>query len=168
VKLLSAINGIVAVILFATLTAIVAMQVVTRFVLHIPFIWSEELARFLFFWVVMLGAAMSVRTRRHFVIDFTMGRLEKLGRRGRLIFDIVPDILVLAFSLFLFVQGVDYARAGIFRSAPNSGVNMGMVYAAIPVFAALTVIYSIAGLLQHVAAYVRGAGAERRPPQSAE
>ncbi len=167
-KLLATVNSAVAVLLFAGLTIIVALQVLTRFVLHVPFIWSEEMARFLFFWVVMLGAAMSVKTRRHFAIDVTMGRTEKLGRTSRFVFDIVPDLFVLAFSVFLLWQGIGYAQAGIFRSAPNSGVNMGLVYAAIPVFAALSVIYAVTSLLTDIAAYSQGRSAERHPPQSAE
>ena len=62
-------NGLVAVLLFAALTAVVGLQVVNRLALHLPIIWSEEAARFLFFWVVLLGAAIGVRQRRHFVLD---------------------------------------------------------------------------------------------------
>ena len=71
VAILVGVNRVIATVLFALLTGVVALQVLTRFVLHAPIIWSEEVARFLFFWVVLLGAAMSVKDRRHFVIDVT-------------------------------------------------------------------------------------------------
>jgi TRAP-type transport system small permease protein len=138
----------VAVVLFAALTAVVALQVLTRFVLHAPFIWSEEVARFLFFWVVLLGAAMSVRRRRHFVVDVTGGRRGGLGPRGRLLFDAVPDLCVLGFSVFLLVQGIVYTRVGLFRVATNSGLSMGLVYAALPVFALLSIVYAGVGLVR--------------------
>ena len=48
-------NRYVAVIVFAALTMVVGLQVLDRLVLHQSFIWSEEVARFLFFWVVLLG-----------------------------------------------------------------------------------------------------------------
>ena len=82
VSVLVAVNRVVATVLFALLTVVVALQVVSRFVIHAPFIWSEEAARFLFFWVVLLGAAMSVKDRRHFVIDVTGGRTSG-GPRSR-------------------------------------------------------------------------------------
>jgi TRAP-type C4-dicarboxylate transport system permease small subunit len=165
---LAAANRILAVVLFAALTIVVALQVLTRFVLHIPLIWSEEVARFLFFWVVLLGAALSVKTRRHFVIDFTMGRAGKLGRRGRFLFDIIPDLCIAGFTIFLLVQGIGYVRSGLFRTATNSDINMALVYGAIPVFAALSIIYTLANLLLDHAAYVRGQDASPRPQQSAE
>ena len=168
VNALARVNGAVASLLFAGLTLVVSLQVLTRFVLHIPVIWSEEVARFLFFWVVLLGAAMSVKNRRHFVIDITMGRSETAGRKGRFLFDIIPGLCILGFSVFLLVQGIGYTRAGLLRTATNSQINMAIVYGAIPVFAALSVLYSVSNLILDYAAFARGQGPEPRPPQSAE
>lgn len=165
---LARINGIVASVLFAGLTVVVALQVFTRFVLHLPFIWSEELARFLFFWVALLGAAMSVKSRRHFVIDITMGRGRGWGRKGRFLFDVIPDLCVLGFSVLLLVQGIGYTQVGLLRTATNSQLNMALVYGAIPVFAALTVLYSAGNLLLDYVAFVQGRDAAPRPPPSAD
>lgn len=165
---LEVINALVASLLFALLTIVVTLQVVTRFILHLPFIWSEEIARFLFFWVVMLGAAMGVRNRRHFVVDVTMGRTGRLGRRGRFLFDIVPDACVLGFSIFLAVLGVDYARSGMLRTATHSGINMSLVYGAIAVFAALSIVYSATNLLRDLSAFLAGRSATRVPTPVAE
>jgi TRAP-type C4-dicarboxylate transport system permease small subunit len=163
---LAAVNGMVASVLFAGLTLVVSLQVFTRFVLHTPFIWSEELARFLFFWVVLLGSAMSVKTRRHFVIDVTMGRERQRGRVRRFLFDIVPDVCVLAFLVLLVVQGIGYAQVGLLRVATNSQINMVFVYAAIPVFATLSLVYTAGNLLLACSEFVRGRDAEPPPPES--
>jgi len=168
VHAVAAINGVIAVVLFAALTGVVLLQVFTRFVLHIPFLWSEEAARFLFFWVALLGAAMSVRTRRHFAIDVTMGRTLPLARASRFLFDIVPDLCVLGYSLFLLVQGTAYVRVGLLRTATNSHVNMGLVYAAIPVFAGLSLIYVVGNLFADVTAFLDGRTAEPRRPAGGE
>lgn len=152
-RALATLNGVLAVVLFAALTVVVALQVFTRFVLQAPLIWSEELARFLFFWVVMLGSALSVRHRRHFVIDVTMGRTGAKGwgqggeGRRRFLVDRIPDLCILAFSVLLLVQGLGYVEVGLLRVAPNSQVNMALVYAAIPVFAGLSIVYSLAHLI---------------------
>jgi TRAP-type C4-dicarboxylate transport system permease small subunit len=167
-KRLERLNAAIAVILFAALTIVVALQVFTRFVLHLPFIWSEEVARFLFFWVVLLGAATGVRRRRHFVIDITAGHTESWGRKGRLLFDVTPQLCILAFALFLFVQGIGYAQTGLLRSAPNSGISMSLVYGAIPVFAALSAIYAAVGLICDIAAFRQGRSAQTLRPGGAE
>lgn len=162
---LARLNSVVAAVLFAGLTAVVALQVLTRFVLHVPFIWSEEVARFLFFWVVLLGSAMSVRSRRHFVIDITMGRTERWGRVGRVLASAVPDLFVIGFCVFLLVQGVGYVGTGLLRTATNSGLNMALVYGAIPVFAALSILYSAGNVVLDLTDPDRaaGAGPQRSP-----
>lgn len=158
-------NGLVAVVIFAALTAVVALQVINRLVLHLPIIWSEEVARFLFFWVVLLGAALGVRNRRHFVLDLTTGRRRPAGGgRRRFFLDVFPDLCVLGFSAFLLFEGLAYLRAGLFRTATNSGINMVVVYAAIPVFAALSIAYAAANLRADLRAYSEGRPIERRQP----
>jgi TRAP-type C4-dicarboxylate transport system permease small subunit len=162
------VNVLVAVVMFAALTLVVSLQVLTRFVLHQPMIWSEEVARFLFFWTVLLGAAMSVRNRRHFVIDVTGGRRERMGPISRFLFDIIPDLCIIGFCLLLLVQGIGYTRMGMMRTATNSQINMALVYAAIPVFAGLSIVYATANLLADWRAFRRGEPATAAPVPEAE
>lgn len=157
-------NGVVAVLVFVALTAVVTLQVVNRLVLHQPFIWSEEIGRFLFFWVVLLGAAISVRRRRHFVLD-VMPRRRRPGTGVlHFLFDIFPQVCVLGFAVFLLVQSIEYTRAGMLRKATNSGVNMSAVYTAIPVFATLALIYSALNLFSDYRGFRAGPADDRRPP----
>lgn len=157
-------NGIIAVILFVALTAVVALQVVNRLVLHQPFIWSEEIARFLFFWVVLLGAAISVRRRRHFVVDVTPASWHRGTGPVHALLEIVPQLCILGFAVFLMVEAIAYTRAGIFRTASNSRVNMAFVYGAIPVFAGLVIAYSILNLRADYRALRAGRPPDRRAP----
>lgn len=157
-------NGRLAVAIFAALTGVVVLQVVNRVALHFPIIWSEEVARFLFLWVVMLGAALSVKRRRHFVLDVLPRRAGTERGPLALLVDMVPDACVLAFAVFLVVQGTIYVRAGTFRTGTNSEINMSLVYAAIPVFAALTLVYSIRNLIADYRAWRAGDAIHPTPP----
>jgi TRAP-type C4-dicarboxylate transport system permease small subunit len=157
-------NGLVAVVVFVALTAVVSLQVVSRLAVHFPVIWSEEVARFLFFWAVLLGAAMSVRKRRHFSLDVLPRRWHEGTGAGRFVLDAIPDLSILGFSAFLLIEGLGYARAGALRTATNSGINMTLVYAAIPAFAALAILYSATNLLADYRAFRAGAPPVGRPP----
>ncbi len=150
VDLLARANGAVATLAFAALTVVVSLQVFTRFVLEAPLIWSEEVARFLFFWTVLLGAALSVRHRRHFIIEVLPADSGNARRHGWLtvLWRAVPALTIAGFCLFLLIQGIAYTEVGTYRIGTNSRVNMALVYAAIPVFAGLSLFY---GLVQLVA-----------------
>ena len=54
----------------AILIVPVTLQIVSRYTALIPsWIWTEELSRFLFIWMIMLGAMIAVREGTHFVVD---------------------------------------------------------------------------------------------------
>ena len=48
----------------------VSIQIFSRFTELIPaYIWTEELSRFCFIWMVMIGAMLGLRERLHFDVD---------------------------------------------------------------------------------------------------
>lgn len=159
------IQEILGVLLFALLTIVVTLQVATRFVLHLPMIWTEEAARFLFFWVVLTGASISVRLRRHFVIDLAgtadavEGRTPR--RRLRFVLRVGADLAIVAYAAFLVWIGIRYTQTGLLRTATNSEINMAVVYAAIPISAAAMVLYGVGNIVETL----RGGPGEERPPR---
>ena len=73
----------VLMIAVAILVLPVALQIFSRFTSLIPhYIWTEELARFLLVWTVMIGAMIGVRESSHFEVDvwpILSGRPEAAG-----------------------------------------------------------------------------------------
>ena len=61
--------------LVLTVFVVVLFQVVMRYLFERPNPWTEELSRFGFIWLSMLGAALAVELRTHFVFDQLVGRL---------------------------------------------------------------------------------------------
>ena len=48
----------------------VTLQIISRYTALIPsYIWTEEMARFLFIWTIMIGAMVGVREAQHFEVD---------------------------------------------------------------------------------------------------
>jgi len=84
----------------AAATLITILQVFFRYVLRIPFIWSEEFTRFLFIWIVWFGAALGIPRGKHMVIEFIRDRFP---RPWPLRIKIATDLLAL---FFLGVVGV--------------------------------------------------------------
>ena len=63
----------------AVLIIPVSLQIFSRYTQLIPpYIWTEEMARFLFIWMIMIGAMVGVRESSHFEVDVW----PRLGPRG--------------------------------------------------------------------------------------
>jgi len=84
-------------------TLITILQVLFRYVLKAPFIWSEEFTRFLFIWIVWLGAALAIPRGKHMVIEFIRDRFpEPRPLRHKL----ATDLLALFFLAVVVVKGM--------------------------------------------------------------
>ena len=57
-------------VLMAGLIVPVSMQILSRYTGLIPrYIWTEEIARFCFVWIILIGAMIAVRDGTHFDVD---------------------------------------------------------------------------------------------------
>ena len=68
-KLFKTIEILIAVFL-ACMILLLFMNVVLRYVFNTGFVWSEEIARLCFIYLVYLGAIGAARDNRHLLIDF--------------------------------------------------------------------------------------------------
>jgi len=73
-KILSLIDRLLHFLLITTVLLLiipVSLQIFSRFTELIPrYMWTEEMSRFFFVWLIMLGATLGVRERLHFDVDF--------------------------------------------------------------------------------------------------
>ena len=145
-------------LLFVALTSVVSLQVLSRYVWETPFLWSEEIARFVFFWVALMGGAISVRNRRHFVIDLSgasMGDAGPSPTRGGRTLDLLRDVLMCGFCVLMTWVSIGFAESGSYRTAANSHVSFVWVYAALPVTFATMSLYTLQQVLESFAALRR-------------
>lgn len=117
--------------LVAALIIPVTMQVLARYTGIIPvYLWTEELATFLFVWMVMLGSIIAVWEGTHFdvhVMPEAKSRLGKLIQRSVVLF-----FLFLFASLFAY-YGIGYARFGALQTSNMLQVNMIVIYITVPI-----------------------------------
>ncbi|MEZ0307832.1 MAG: TRAP transporter small permease [Ramlibacter sp.] len=114
----------------AILIVPVTMQVVSRYTGLIPsYIWTEELSRFLFIWMVMLGAMVAVREGTHFEVDVWPDLSTRAAARLR----IVSNLLVLVFALVFVYWGVQFVRFGWNQESELAELPMPFIFLAWPI-----------------------------------
>jgi TRAP-type C4-dicarboxylate transport system permease small subunit len=114
----------------AVLIVPVSLQIFARFTQLIPaYIWTEELARFLFIWMVMLGAMIGVREGTHFEVDVW----PELGRRTNALLRIVSHVFVLVFALVFVWWGIEFVRFGWDQLSEIAELPMWTIFLAWPV-----------------------------------
>lgn len=91
----------VMVAMLSVLVVIVAANVFGRFVLNRSLATADELSRFLFIWVIFLGAALAHLHREHIAIDFLAGLLPARMRRPLLV---LQELLIGGVLVFLLIS----------------------------------------------------------------
>jgi TRAP-type C4-dicarboxylate transport system permease small subunit len=114
----------------AVLIVPVTLQIISRYTDLIPsWIWTEELSRFLFIWMVMLGAMIGVREGTHFEVDVWPDLAPKPAALLRL----VSNLFVLVFALVFVWWGIEFVRFGWDQSSELAELPMVYIFAAWPV-----------------------------------
>ena len=67
--------------LAVSITLVVFLGVITRYIAQSPFSWTEELASWLFFWMICVGIANGHLTNGHIAIDLFSGKLSEFGKQ---------------------------------------------------------------------------------------
>ncbi len=108
----------------------VLLQIVSRYSPLIPrFIWTEEIARFCFVWIIMIGASIAVRDESHFDVDL-LPQPETDRQRGfaRLVVHVAMASLAAVFAWY----GIEFAKFGYLQSSEMWGINMLSIYISFP------------------------------------
>lgn len=107
----------------------VSLQIFSRYTALIPsYIWTEEMARFLFVWMVMIGAMLGVRDNAHFEVDVW----PRLGPRPNALLKIVTSVFILAFALVFVWAGWMFTRFAWNRVSELAELPLWMIHAAWP------------------------------------
>jgi TRAP-type C4-dicarboxylate transport system permease small subunit len=145
-------DGVVA-ITVAILLIPVSLQIFSRFTAVIPhYIWTEEMARFLFVWTIMIGAMIGVREATHFEVDL----LPALSKRGEAVARIVGRLGVLALALVFVWAGIAFTRFGWNRISELAELPLWMIHIAWPITGITWLVFLGEQFLDDIRTITRG------------
>lgn len=127
-------------LLMASLAVPVGMQVISRYTGLIPtYLWTEELATFIFVWVVMIGAMLAVWDGTHFDVVITrdaQNPLAALIQKG------VVHAAILVFALLFAWYGIEYAKVGAIQSSVMMRANLLWTYVSVPIAGVVWAVFA--------------------------
>ena len=108
----------------------VTLQIISRYTPFIPsYIWTEEMARFLFIWTIMIGAMIGVRESTHFEVDVW----PRLSPRADALVRLMGRLGVLAAALVFVSAGIHFTEFAWYRISELAELPLWLIYVAWPV-----------------------------------
>ena len=136
-SVLKNLDEIIITIMLVIVCAVLILQVFFRFVLNSPLIWSEELARYLFIWLTMLGLSYNVRTDNN--ISMTL-LVSKMPKSVQTVLSLCTDLLGIAVFIYLLPAAVAHMQSQINVYTTAMQVPMVLLVSSVPICFALTVV----------------------------
>ena len=122
----------------AVLIVPVSLQIFSRYTDLIPsYIWTEELARFMFIWMIMIGAMVGIREGIHFEVDVW----PRLGARAGAALKLVSGVCVLVFALVFLWWGIEFTRFAFNRISELAELPLWMIHVAWPLAGATWLLF---------------------------
>ena len=117
------------VVTVAILVVPVAIQILSRHTDFIPsWIWTEEMARFLFVWMIMIGSMVGIRDGSHFDVDLW----PELAPRANALLRVVADLFVLVMALVFIWYGIRFVQFGWDQTSELAELPMVWIFIAWP------------------------------------
>jgi TRAP-type C4-dicarboxylate transport system permease small subunit len=138
-------NACLRAVLFALIAALVlsvAVGVFYRYVLQWSLFWSTEVANFIFVWIVFLGAVVAYHEKKHIAFTALLDRMP--GNRAKL--EILGNLLVLGFALFMVVTGSEVVWLTLDRPSEALKLPLGYLYSVLPFAFAIIAIDASASI----------------------
>lgn len=131
---------LVSMLLFAMAAALL-LEVALRFIFSTSLPWTSEFSRYAMIWITFFGAALAIKGREHIRVTFFVTLLpERLWRHVLVLINLVLMVFVGA----LLRYGITITASEMKMRTAAMDIPFGLVVAALPVSAALMLIYLLA------------------------
>lgn len=138
----------------AVLIIPVSLQIFSRFTALIPsYIWTEEMARFFFVWMIMIGAMVGIRDGAHFDVDLW----PELRPRANALLRVVSNVFILVFAFVFIWYGVKFVQFGWNQNSELAELPMPFIFVAWPMAGATWVMFLGARLRTDLRTLANGA-----------
>jgi TRAP-type C4-dicarboxylate transport system permease small subunit len=134
-------------ILLMVMVAIVFANVIARFVLNASLAWSEEVARFLFIWIVFLGSFFAYLTNEHLGLDLVV---KAVSPRVATWINVVANLLVILALGIITVGGYSITVENWDWLSPATSIPYGYVNIIVPLTGAPMLVVAILRLFRNI------------------
>ena len=116
----------------------VSLQIFSRYTDLIPsYIWTEEMARFLFIWMIMIGAMVGIREGSHFDVDVW----PRMGARADAALRLLSGLFILGFAAVFLWAGWEFTRFALKRFSELAELPLWMIHVAWPLTGLTWVVF---------------------------
>jgi len=122
----------------AVLIIPVSLRIFSRHTALIPsYIWTEEMARFLFIWTISIGAMIGVRESTHFEVDV----MPELPPRAEAVARLIGRIGTLVLACVFVFAGTKFVEFAWFRTSELADLPLWLIHLPWPMMGVTWIVF---------------------------
>lgn len=146
-KILLRLQKNMGVFLLCLLTLLLSVQVFSRYILNASIGWTEEVARFVFIWLIFMGAVIATKNRQHLRVETFHSYF---SYSFNTLIEIFYNVLIVVFFIYIIPSAFRHAlRAYPIRSTA-SGLSASFYYFSFPLCSLFMTIYFISQIIEDI------------------
>ncbi len=126
---------------------LISFQVLNRYFFHLPVAWTEEITRYAFVWLSLLGAVRGARDNSHIKVDVFVSMMSFKVQR---LFDFVIGIIITILLLSVIVSGLELLPVTWHRRASTIDVSLFYLYVSIPLCGFLMLVFTVKNTIENL------------------
>ncbi|OUN00186.1 MAG: hypothetical protein BAA02_05460 [Paenibacillaceae bacterium ZCTH02-B3] len=147
------IQSLTAVAMLVVIITVVSVNILLRYAFNNPISWTEELALFLFVWIVFLGASVASARKRHVLVDLLLNRLPLKVRH---VLQALISIMIIVFLLYVIFGGLKVLEVTMGQYSTALGIEKNWYYLPVVLSSVYMILVYLHDLLASVASIVTG------------
>ena len=134
----------ICIVIMTVLVIDVSWQVLSRYLVGEPSLYTDELARFLMVWLTFLGGAYMFGSDSHLSVNSLRDMMPAKMQNAIFIF---TYLLIGGFAVLVMILGSQrLILRTLSQPSPSLGIPMGYFYSILPLSAAFIIIYMLLNL----------------------
>ncbi|MBN1425421.1 TRAP transporter small permease [Candidatus Fermentibacteria bacterium] len=116
IKLIERLERVTVIVAFSVMVAVIALNVLLRYVFHCSLIWGQDVALICFMWTTFLGASIGAKRRMLIRVD---SLLRFMSPRAARFVQLFIDLTIACFLVLLFKAGLDLVIFNLPSTIPS-------------------------------------------------
>lgn len=134
-------------ILMALLAIVVLFQVVNRNIFHFGAIWTEEVARYLFVWVIMAASVAAVERLQHITVTAVF---QLWPCKTTDIIKVIGDVFTIVFYAYFTYATAYWTLGSVKISTEITRIPIWIVYIMLPLCGLFMTMLQVEHLVTHI------------------
>jgi TRAP-type C4-dicarboxylate transport system permease small subunit len=131
----------------SALTLIVFYEVLSRYFFNRPWAPSNELTKFIFSWLSLLGVILITADNSHLTVTYFR---DKFPLKVRKIINVFTQLIMLVFMVLMLKSGIDLTKLAMQQCLPVLSISKMWLYLSMPVSFFVTMIFLICNFKSNI------------------